>query len=120
MNLKSEKLEQLSAPERGRSDRLGLENSLVHQHDGDIVFHRVYAMTSGAFQRFRVLAIFQFLLASRADEHFKKVFSQHELDCTPAMILTAEDAEYTEIARSSLVFHQQTNFLMAFSAISAV
>ena len=58
---------------------LGLDRRLINQHDGDVVFYRIDPVALGTFQAFRVLAVFKRLLASRTNEHFQKVFGNHDV-----------------------------------------
>ncbi len=60
-----------------------LEGRLIHQHDGDVVFHWVDAMALGTLQTLGLLAIFERLLARRADQNFQQILGNHdEGNCT--------------------------------------
>ena len=56
---------------------LGLDGSLVHQHNGDVVLHRVYPMALLAFQALGILAVLERLLARRTDQDFQQVLGNH-------------------------------------------
>lgn len=50
---------------------LGFERGLIHQHDGDVVFHRIHPVTLGALQTLGIWPILQRLLARRTDQHLQ-------------------------------------------------
>jgi hypothetical protein len=51
---------------RGESG-LGLDRSLVNEHDGNVVFYPIHAMAVRAFQGFRILTIIEGLFALRTN-----------------------------------------------------
>jgi hypothetical protein len=51
--------------------RLRLERRLVDQHDGNIVLHRIDAMTLLALQALRILAVLEILFARRTNQNFQ-------------------------------------------------
>lgn len=58
--------------------RLRLDGCFIDEHDGDVIFDDVDPVTLGALQGFRVLAVFESLLAGWADQHFQKFFGNHD------------------------------------------
>ena len=58
---------------------LRLDRGLVDQHDGDVVFDRIDAVTLGTLQAFGVLAILERLLAGRTNQNFQQIFGDHDL-----------------------------------------
>ncbi len=67
-----------SHSEAAVSKRLVLNCGFIHQHDGDIVFYGVDAMTLPAFQALGIFAIVERLFAGRANQNFQQVFSDHD------------------------------------------
>jgi hypothetical protein len=60
-----------------RTPELGLDRGFVDEHDGNVVLHWIHAVAVGALQAFRILAVFQCLLAGGANEDFKEIFGKH-------------------------------------------
>lgn len=58
--------------------RLGLDRGLVDKHDGDVVFYPIHTMAVRTLQGFRILTIFEGLLALRTNQHVEKVFRKHD------------------------------------------
>jgi hypothetical protein len=50
---------------------LRLERRLVDQHDGNIVLHRIDAMTLLTFQALRILAVLEILFARWTNQNFQ-------------------------------------------------
>lgn len=72
---------------RTREDDLGktgsgFERCLIHQHDGNVVFHRIDPMALSALQALGILPIFERLFAGGADKNLKQIFSDHRRHCT--------------------------------------
>lgn len=57
---------------------LRLDGRLIHQHDRNVVLHRIDPMTVGALQALRLLAILELLLAGWADQDFQQIFGDHD------------------------------------------
>jgi hypothetical protein len=57
---------------------LALDGCLVHQHDGNIVFHRIRPVALPALQAFRVFAVLEGLLARGTDQNIQQVFGNHD------------------------------------------
>ena len=57
----------------------GFDGRFIDQHDRNIVFYRVDSVALGALQGFRILAVFERLLARRTDQDFQKFFGNHDL-----------------------------------------
>lgn len=60
------------------SKRLVLDGGFIHQHDGNIVFYCVDAVTLPAFQTLGTLAIIERLFTRRANQNFQKIFGNHD------------------------------------------
>ena len=65
------------------SRRLGLDRSLVHQHDGNVVLHRIYPAALRALQALRILPVLERLLARRTNQNLQQILGNHGKDCTP-------------------------------------
>jgi hypothetical protein len=59
------------------SVQLGFDGGFVDQHDGNVVLDSIYAVTLRALQGFRVLTVFERLLAGGTHEDFKEIFGEH-------------------------------------------
>jgi hypothetical protein len=56
----------------------GIDGRFVHQHNRNVIFDCVDPAALGAFQAFRVLAVFEGLLTSRAHEDFQQILRNHD------------------------------------------
>ncbi len=65
-----------------RARVLWFYGGFVDQHDWDIVFDRIDAVTLLAFEGFRLFTVFECLLAGGTDQDFQQVFGDHVRDCT--------------------------------------
>jgi hypothetical protein len=59
------------------SAALGFDGRFVNQHDGDVVLDSINPATLCALQAFRILAMFERLLAGGANQDFEQVFGEH-------------------------------------------
>jgi hypothetical protein len=57
---------------------LAFDGCLVHQHDGNVVFHRIYPVTLRALQALRVLPVVEGLLARGTNQNIQQVFGNHD------------------------------------------
>jgi hypothetical protein len=57
---------------------LAFHGGFIHQHDGDIVFHRIDAMALHALQALGILAVFEWLFARGANQNFQQIFGNHD------------------------------------------
>jgi hypothetical protein len=55
-----------------------LDGSFVDEHDGDVVFDRIDALTLSALEGLRILAVDEGLLAGGADENFEQLRGDHQ------------------------------------------
>ena len=55
----------------GSDPELKLDDCLIDQHDRDVVLYRVDAVTLRALQAFRLLAVFEPLLALRTNQNIE-------------------------------------------------
>src|SRR5580692_8652662 len=60
-----------------------LDGRLIHQHDGNVVLHRVHSATLLAFQTLGILAILEGLFASGTDQYFEQVLGNHDKSIVP-------------------------------------
>jgi len=56
---------------------LRLDRSLIDEHDGDVVLHRINPVALRAFEAFRVLAVLKWPLAGWTNQHFQEVLGNH-------------------------------------------
>jgi hypothetical protein len=57
---------------------LRFDHSFIYQHNGDVVFDRIDAMTLHALQAFGILAVFERLLVGGANQHFQQFLGDHQ------------------------------------------
>ena len=65
------------SPPSQRTARLGLDRSLIDQHDWNVIFDWVHAIAFCALQALWILAIFERLLVGWANQHFQKILGNH-------------------------------------------
>jgi hypothetical protein len=53
------------------SEALGFDRRLAHQHDGDVVLHRIDAVALRALQALRILAVLKPLLTRRTNQNIQ-------------------------------------------------
>ena len=66
----------------GRSEGLRFDGGLVDQHDRDVIFDGIDAVTLCAFQTLRVGPVFEGLDAGGTDQDFEEIFGNHDEHCT--------------------------------------
>src|ERR1022692_1744207 len=59
-----------------------LDRCLVHQHNGNVVFHRIHSATLRALQALRAFPVCKGLLARRANQNFQQLLGNHEWNYT--------------------------------------
>jgi hypothetical protein len=69
---------------------LRFDRCLVHEHDGDIVFHRIDTVALLALQALGILPVFERLLAGGANQNLQQLLGDHAEHCTPPVTLRAQ------------------------------
>jgi hypothetical protein len=67
----------------GQAQSRGFDGGLVNEHDGNVVFDRVYAVALRTLQAFGVLAVLERLLTGGTDQNVQQIFGNHGRNCTP-------------------------------------
>jgi hypothetical protein len=66
----------------GAEAKLRLDDGFIHEHDRNIVSHGIDPVALGALQAFGSFAVFQRLLASRANQNLQEFWGDHDWNCS--------------------------------------
>jgi hypothetical protein len=81
---------------------LRFDRRLIHQHDRNIVFHRIDPTTLRTFKSFRVLPIFERLLAGRTNEDLQQFLGNHDLALYDRAVIASTGVGIQNHARGAL------------------
>src|SRR5216684_2404861 len=80
--LRQEAVNGAPAPHRW-TRRLALDGGFVHQHDRDVVLHRVHPVALLALQALRILPVLKGLNARRTNQILQQILGNHDKGIVP-------------------------------------